>query len=362
MSQVDHLIREIEGCIQRGSGPVRAQAVSRIADLMVREAEALTSEQVALFDEIIQRFSVAIETRARVDLAQKLCGLPRGPRSTLLGLAGDPEVVVARSVLAASPGLVDQDLVRIATERGRDHMLAICERASISEMVTDVLVTLGDGVVRHAIAGNAGARLSAAGSATLLDHSRTDDALQDLLGERDDLSPAQLRQLVDIAKQSARRRIASSLTSGSRDAVVADLDRSIPDYGPAMEAVRAITEVRDLEEGDLSGFASDGRKEETICALAEMTGLSIGGVERVFQERENDLLIVMGRARGWMWATVRSLLRLRDPALQEHHQFRRAEETFGTMAAPTAQRVLHFLRVRETAVKPEPPQRRLKLR
>ena len=182
-----------------------------------------------------------------------------------------------------------------------------------------------------------------------------------------------MRQLVDIAKQSARRRIASSLTSGSRDAVasatdlsatsvVADLDRSIPDYGPAMEVVRAITEVRDLEEGDLSGFASDGRKEETICALAEMTGLSIGGVERVFQERENDLLIVIGRARGWMWATVRSLLRLRDPALQEHHQFRRAEETFGTMAAPTAQRVLHFLRVRETAAKPEPPQRRLKLR
>lgn len=372
MSQLDHLIRDIDGCIERGSVQVRAQAVSRIADLMVQGGDALTREQIALFDEVIQRFSVVIETRARIDLAQKLCGLPKGPRLTLLGLAGDQEVIVARPVLAGSD-LADQDLVRIATERGRDHMLAICERASVSEMVTDVLVTLGDGVVRHAIAGNPGARFSAVGTAALLDHSRADDALQDLLGERDDLSPVQMRQLVEIAKQSARRRIGGSLTSGSRDAVasatdrsatsvVADLDRSVTDYGPALKVVRAITDVRALEEGDLSGFASDGRKEETICALAAMSGLSIGGVERVFQERDNDLLIVIGRARGWMWATVRSLLKLRDPALQEHHHFRRAEETFGTMAAPMAQRVLHFLRVREIAVKPVPSQRGLKLR
>ncbi len=373
MSQMNHLFRDIEGCIQRGSGQVRAQAVSRIVDLMLQECDALTPEQIALFDEVIQRFSVVIETRARVDLAQKLCGLSKGPRSTLLGLAGDQEVIVARPVLAGWSGLADQDLVRIATERGRDHMLAICERTSVSEMVTDVIVTLGDGVVRHAIAGNLGARFSAVGAAALLDHSRTDDALQDLLGERDDLSPAQMRQLVEIAKQSARRRIAGSLTSGSRDAVasatdrsatsvVADLDRSTPDYGPAMEVVRSITDVRALEEEDLSGFASDGRKAETICALAAISGLSIGGVERVFQERDNDLLIVIGRARGWMWATVRSLLKLRDPAMREAHHFRRAEETFGSMPAPTAQRVLHFLRVRETAAKPVPLQRRLKPR
>lgn len=373
MSTIHHLLRDIEGCIRRGSGQAHAQAVSRIADLMVQRSDDLTPVQIAVFDEVIQRFSVVIETRARVDLAQKLCGLRKGPGRTLLMLAGDEDVAVAGPVLAGSPALADQDLVRIATGRGRDHMLAICERTSVSEMVTDTLVTLGDGVVRHAIAGNRGARLSAAGTAALLDHSRTDDALQDLLGERDDLSPVQMRQLVEIAKQSARRRIAGSLTSGSRDAlasatdrsatsVVADLDRSVRDYGPALEAVRAITDVRALEEGDLSGFASHGRKEETICVLAAMSGLSIGGVERVFQERDNDLLIVIGRARGWMWTTVRSLLKLRDPALQERHHFRRAEETFGQMAAPTAQRVLHFLRVRETAVKPPLPQRRMKLR
>lgn len=373
MSPLNEMIRDVEGCIRRGSGQARAQAVSRIADLMVRGGDALTPEQITLFDEVIQRFSVVIETRARVDLAQKLCALSKGPRLTLLGLARDEEVAVARPVLAGSPGLADQDLVRIATERGRDHMLAICARTSVSEVVTDVLVTIGDGVVRHAIAGNLGARFSAVGTAALLDHSRTDDTLQDLLGERDDLSTTQMRQLVDIAKQSARRRISGSLTSGSCDAVasatdrsatsvVADLGRSAPDYGLALQVVRAIMDVRALEEGDLSGFAAEGRKEETICALAEMTGLSVGGVERVFQERDNDLLIVIGRARGWVWATVRLLLKLRDPGLQDQHHFRRAEETFGQMAAPTAQRVLHFLRVRDTAVKPAPPQRRWKVR
>lgn len=108
--------------------------------------------------------------------------------------------MVARPVLSRSPRLDDQTLMAIALEQGRDHMLAICERPILSPCVTDVLLAEGDGVVRHAVVGNPGARFSPVGTATLIHHARRDQALGELLGERMDLSPFEARQLMEIAR------------------------------------------------------------------------------------------------------------------------------------------------------------------
>ncbi len=78
-------------------------------------------------------------------------------------------------------------------------------------------------------------------------------------------------------------------------------------------------------EAELARFAGEGRVEATITGLSSLTG---------------------------SWRTVRTLLRLRDPSLTERHHFRRAEETFDGLASATAARVLHFLKVRETADHP----------
>lgn len=358
MLTVSSLISDVEGSVGRSSGDDRARTLRRITDLFVQGAPSFGPEQVGLFDEVIQRFATAIETRAKVELAERLAQLPNAPPGVIASLAND-EIVVARPVLAGSPRLDDQTLMRIALERGRDHMLAICERPKLSPLVTDVLVAEGDGVVRHVIATNPGARFSASGTAALIDHARRDDALGALLGERSDLSPLEARQLLEIAKDAARRRLLASLPNAEEE-IDAAVERSASSFGPnparmtrnyaaANSLVDALLHGRLITEHDLAGFADAGRVEETISALASLTGLSAGCLERIFEERDNDLLLVIGKARGWSWRTVRTLLRLRDPALSERHHFRRAEETFDAMASATAGRVLHFLKVRESA-------------
>lgn len=358
MLTVSSLISDVEDSVGRGSGDDRTRTLRRITDLFVQGSSSFGPEQVELFDAVIQRFATAIETRARVELAERLAKLPNAPPGVIVSLASD-EIVVARPVLAGSPRLDDQTLMRIALARGRDHMLAICERPRVSPLVTDVLVAEGDGVVRHAIATNPGARFSASGAAVLIDHARRDDALGALLGERSDLSPLEAKQLLEIAKDSARRRLLASLPGAGRE-IDAAVERSASslgrgpghagrDYAAAAGAVEALLQGRAIAEDDLAGFAEAGRIDETIAALASLTGLSFACIERIFEERDNDLLLVIGKARGWSWRTVRTLLRLRDPALSERHHFRRAEETFDALASATAGRVLHFLKVRETA-------------
>lgn len=356
MSPLARLLQDVDGSVRRASQPWRARTLGRITDLFVGGADALSAEQVALFDGVIQRFTVAIETRARVELATRLARMPNAPPGTILSLAND-EIVVARPVLTVSPRLDDQALMAIALDRGRDHMLAICERPAVSAPVTDVLVSHGDGQVRHAIAGNHGARFSLAGTATLIDHARQDGGLVDLLGNRPDLSPRETAQLVEIAKATARRHLLA-LLPGSGEDVSAAVERGAdalrnPAGRPRDEAGdEAATERwpagRALAESDVLAFAEGGRTEEAIAAIASLAALPLPAVARIFEERDNELLIVVGKAGGWSWRTVRALLRLRDPALTERHHFRRAEETFDRLASSNARRVLHVLRLRET--------------
>jgi uncharacterized protein (DUF2336 family) len=93
----------------------------------------------------------------------------------LRSLAHD-EIVVARPILSRSERLTDDDLMAVAVAKGRDHMLAISERRFLTEPVTDFLVSRGDRVVVHAVAGNPGARFPEGGITKLIDKARADEA------------------------------------------------------------------------------------------------------------------------------------------------------------------------------------------
>lgn len=334
-------------------GGSRLSALTSITDRFFREHAALTEEQLDLFDQVILIFTNAIETRARAQLAERIATCARPPRKVLRSLACD-DILVARPVLTRASALGDPDLIEIASTRSRDHQLAIAERAAVSELVSDLLVAKGDGAVRQRIASNPGARLSSTTLTALIDRSRSDEALQDCLGERTDLSDRHMRQLVDVAKDTARRRLLTTLSLDIDEAVEAGAVDVMPprasrDYTPAREIVRALMSSGTFGEGSIVDLAERCLLEATIVALAEVTGLSVDAVEQVFGESENDLLIVIGRACGWNWRTVRALLHLRTPALKQRHQFRRAEATFNGMTSATAQRVVLFLRSRSPA-------------
>lgn len=353
MGALPSLMAEVDVVIAQGAGRDHAATLARITDLLVAGSGGYPREQVELFDDVIGRFAAVIETGARVDLAERLAGLQNGPRGVLRTLAFDEEIRVARPVLVRSQ-LDDQDLMEVAVRRGPEHQLAICERLRISEMVTDILVGAGSGPVRMAVARNPGARLSQVGAATLVDQSQANEALQELLGERTDLGPSDAKRLVAIARETARRRLIESLPPGGSSEIAQAIDTGVRavesalrgevrDLSAAAAALDAWLAGRPLGEADFGALAADLLIEEAICAVARLADLPVATVERVFQTRDNDLLLVIGRARGWSWRSIKALLRLRDPSLTERHHFHRAEETFDSIAIGTAERVLAFL-------------------
>lgn len=347
MSSVASLIESVEGTIAQRSASARERTLAKITELLVRDAERLEDDQIALFDHVLGCFTPTMAASARAELADKLAELDRPPPKITRALAFDEEIIVAHPLLARSPQLSDQDLIDVAILRGREHMSAICERPHVSELVTDILVTKGDETVCHAIARNAGARFSALGRAELLDRSRDDLALQDLMGARDDLTDEDLQLLVEIARETAKAQLRGSMPqlNKPKPAVSAPANALSPglDWTRAQGIVRELSERLPLSETDVASFAARHRAGEAICAIAMATTLPIPFVERIFRERDDDLLLIMCKAQNWSWRTVRALLAMRDPMLPPPPDTGSLEPTFDAVSASGARRTMHIL-------------------
>jgi uncharacterized protein (DUF2336 family) len=370
MGLVSSLISELEDSIARGSGEQRIETLRRVTDLFLIEPTALAEAHVEVFDLVIARLTAAIETRARVELAERLADVPNAPPGVIRSLAHD-EIVVARPVLSRSARLSDEDLVSVALARGRDHMLAISERPALSEIVTDILVSRGDDVVHHAVTGNVGARFSLRSYDMLIERARADAALRSLLGQRVDIPAEKMRNLIAIAKDSARQRLGDSLAADPRtighvvdvsaDLVAQRVDHAgrhrhegPNDYAAAMARMSDLAERGALSEKVLIERAQALAFEDTVCAVSILAHVSVATAERLFTGNDLDLLVIVCRAQDWSWSTLKTLMRLRVGEAISERQHDKALESFEQLNQVTALRVLRFLHVREATQQRRP--------
>jgi uncharacterized protein (DUF2336 family) len=155
------LIADLERAISDRSVSQRAESLRHVTDLFVLRAADYTEEQIALFDDVLARLIVEIESSARGLLATRLAKVPNAPPGIVETLAFDDDIEVARPILTHSARLKDEALVLNAKTKSQRHLLAISQRKKLPELVTDVLVERGDDTVVLATVRNAGARFSA---------------------------------------------------------------------------------------------------------------------------------------------------------------------------------------------------------
>src|SRR5262249_19669307 len=152
--------------LAREPSPERRRELVRAIATALFTAPDRTPAELDPFDEIMDMVLDEIEPLGRRELAERIAELDRAPLRTLTRLAGDA-IDVAEPVLIRSPALGDDILVPIARKQSQDHLLAIAQRKSLSEMVTDILVERGDDRVAGTVTANDGARFSRPGFAAL---------------------------------------------------------------------------------------------------------------------------------------------------------------------------------------------------
>jgi uncharacterized protein (DUF2336 family) len=318
------LINELDSAVAHGTPARRAAILARITDVFVAGSESYSANQIELFDDLFVRIATAIELSARSTLAKRLAVAPRAPSTISRLLACDDDIAVAGPVLEQSTQLDTDLLVAAARSKSQKHLLAISRRHALDERVTDVLVERGDQPVVLSTASNPSARFSDNGYSTLVRRSAGDDELTACVALRPDIPREHLLRLlvrashaVQLKLQAAHPAMADLIQSAVADAATSILDDSgtlSRNYATARARINALLHDGRLGEKDLAAFAAAGKFEETVAALAALCGLPIESVDRAMTQGRPDALLVMTKAIGLSWATVKNMLRMRAGA------------------------------------------------
>jgi uncharacterized protein (DUF2336 family) len=358
MSVATLLIPGFDEIVKDGDPKRCADAARRIAELFLRGAANFRPDHVDLFDGVLIDLVPHTELAARADLAERLSNVANAPRALVGQLARADEISVAGPLLRRSPVIDEQALIEIARFKGQGHLLAMSERSTLSPGLTDVIVRRGDRDVVRRTAGNAGAQFSHAGYSTLIKRAGQDGVLTIKVGQRADLSETQLKDLLAGSIDVVRRRLFDVVKPDRQAAIKQAMSEisGVPerlenrrDFAPAQRTILALHHSGELNEGFLLNFAKAFKYEESVAALSAMSGVKIATLDSLIGGDRHDPILIVGKAIGLEWATVRALilLRLGPNRVPSPTDIEGLRVNFARLMPSTAERVVNFWQTRQ---------------
>jgi uncharacterized protein (DUF2336 family) len=357
MTAATSLIPGLDDLVRNGDPQRLAEAARGIAALFLQDAVHLLPKHVDFFDGLLVDLVPHAALKERVELAERLSQLANAPRALVGQMARETEILVAGPLLRRSPAIDDATLLEIARAMGQGHLLAMSERAALSPDLTDVIIGRGDRDVVRRAAGNEGARFSARGYTELVRRANSDGVLTLTVGQRPDLSERHLKELLAGSLDVVRRRLldvarperqAAIRQAMSEIAAPPEHIESHRDFVPAQRTVLNLHAAGHLNEAALIGFAKTFAYEESIVALAAMSGVAIATLDRLFSGDRRDPILILGKFVGLEWATVRALilLRLGPHRVPAPADIENARVNFVRLMPSTAERVVKFWKSR----------------
>ncbi|MCC8945539.1 DUF2336 domain-containing protein [Bradyrhizobium sp. Arg62] len=360
------IVDEVEAAIRAGSADKCLATARRVTSLFLASAGKFNSEQIELFDNVLERLVKTIELRALADISarmaltdisEQLAPVAQAPPAIIRRLASNDEIRIARPILQESSRLSADDLVEIARTKSEQHLLAVSGRWWLKEVVTDALLARRFASVSHRLVTNPGAKVSPGGFAVILAQAEHDPVLAVETGIRADL-PSELRlQLLRRATEEVRGRLLERappyLFEEIRHAIAAvaagvERDMSqVRDFTAAKHHVAKLKDDGELNEASLLGFARQRKYEETIVALAYLAQSNIEVIRSLMQSLRSEGLLVPCRAAGLSWDTVAAVMECRyTTGSMGPVELAHAKSQFTKLTRENADRLLRFWQVR----------------
>jgi len=244
--------------------------------------------------------------------------------------------------------------------KDQSHMLAITQRETIEESVTDVLVTRGNQEVVKSVANNDGARFSDFGFLHMIKRAEGDSILAEQLGLRKDIPRHVFQQLIAKASDDVRKRL-----ERERPSMINQIQTSVSDVagelqsklGPVSRsyfvAKRVVTTQHrqgNLNENSISVYARSHKLDEVTIGLSLLCALPGDVIERAVLDKNREMLLILAKALDFSWATTMSLLFL---GAKDHRitakDLKDTESEYGRLNAATSRSVLKFYQSRKNA-------------
>jgi uncharacterized protein (DUF2336 family) len=369
LNAASSIVDEVETAINAGSAEKRLETIKRVTDLFLASAGSFDSEQIKLFDVVLERLVKTIEIRAIADvsarialaeMSSQLAPIAQSPPTVVRRLAKNDEIAIAGPILAESARLSTEDLVEIAETKGEQHLLAVSGRWWLNEVVTDAILARRYPTVSRRIVNNPGARVSAAGFAIVVAQAESDPELAVETGIRVDLPPELRHQLLSRATEAVRSRLLARapphVFEEIRSAiatVAAGVNREMSKARDFTAAKRFVTLLKvngELNEATLFGFAKQRKYEETVAALAALSQSTVEVIRPLMQSLRDDGVLIPCKVAGLSWETVSAILESRfATGSMGPHELEKIRGQFARITSDNARRLLRFWQVRSSS-------------
>lgn len=179
-----------------------------LAVVALCDAQPPAGELSPVLAEIFLTLAGQAERDIRRTLSERLAYADWAPRAVVNALALD-EIEIARPILASSPILQDDDLLRVLVEATLEHQIAVARRPNLGGRVADAIIERGEPATLTALATNRTAGISAEGVRRLVEHSRRVAALRGPLLRHPLLTGKLAEQMYQWVGAALRQSIAS---------------------------------------------------------------------------------------------------------------------------------------------------------
>ena len=266
---------------QSRSSDDRTRLMMAMIALCKAQKPSLTS--ASLLGDIFLKLIADAEADIRRTLAEDLADAAWAPRG-LIDLLMLDEIEIARPIIARSPLLRDEDLIRILLEATVDHHIEVARRPQISARVADAVIAAGQAAPMTALASNATAEISEGGLQRLIEEARRLAALRAPLARHPRLNRRLAQILFNLVGEALREELQGRFVEAGpalAPAIAAAIENEIDRPRPTMTVL--------LTPSSAGAGDRDEMDRRLVDKLAASGQLRAGFLIRAVREKQLGL-------------------------------------------------------------------------
>jgi uncharacterized protein (DUF2336 family) len=289
-----------------GEADVRAELAVKVARLLPGLSREEGDHIFKLTIETLETLARDASVTVRAILAEEIKSLSCVPHDLVLKLARDAESSVAAPILEYSPLLSDADLMEIiACAQANEVLAAVARRRAVSEDVSAAIVKSLDIPAVAALLVNPNASIRKETLERILIEAEEVSEWHLPLALRADLSARAIRRIAGFVGASLIERLAArhDLSEETRLYLSRELRARLAESeivlgAPVQPAKLAelVTSTRlagKLDGTFLEQAAQSGNRELTVLVLAELAGVPVATVKRIFSARSAKPVVAL---------------------------------------------------------------------
>jgi Uncharacterised protein conserved in bacteria (DUF2336) len=118
----------------------------------------------------------------------------------------------------------------------------------------------------------------------------------------------------------------------------------------ARALVKSLHEDGRLNEHQVTAFAEQGKFDEANAGLAALANVPVAIAENMMIESRTEGVMILAKVAGMSWSSVRAIITMRDKLSGgAPTDLLSAKDTYEALRSSTAQQVLRFHRMQQTA-------------